>query len=88
MYRQSPNCNRQWGQAGAGQGSLDPGPWCRSYRVQDVKVLLVLGGEASVGIGELLQQRGAGNDQGGEEGIEAVLQRRALLHTLPVSAHA
>lgn len=78
-------------QPAAGSGGGRPGvpnPRCRSYRVQDVEVPPALGGEAGVGVGDLLQQRGAGNDEGGEEGVEAVLQRRALHHTLPVSAHA
>lgn len=88
MYRQSPNCNGQRGQAGPGRGSLVPGARCRPYRVQDVEVPPALGGEAGVGVGKLLQQRGARNYERGEEGVEAVLQRRALLHTLLVSAHA
>lgn len=60
-----------------------PGPRYRPYHVQDVEVPPALGREAGVGVGELLQQCRAGDYEWGEEGVEAVLQRRALGHTPP-----
>lgn len=84
MYKQSPNCKRQRDQ-GISLDRPPPALPARPYHVQDVEVPPAFSPEAGVGVRQLLQQRGAGDDEGREQRVEAVLQRRALRHA-PESA--